>query len=108
MAGTSWRATWNSGRTWLIFVMVLSLPALLFVSLYLLYASGFVPAFLGLPIAVAVWLTGVFGGVTTMAAFVVTVAATFQRSVSVNVKVILWSFVALSVAACWYGSYIPP
>ncbi len=88
--------------------MVLSLPALLFVTLYLIYASGYVPAFLGLPVAVAVWLTGMFGGLTTIAAFVVTVAATFQRNVSVNVKVILWSFVVLSIVACWYGSYIPP
>lgn len=109
VAGTSSQAMWNSGRPWLISVIVLCLPILLFVSLHLfdVYAPGCLPEFLSLPVAWVESLTGMFGGLTTIAASVVTVAATFQRRVSVNVKVILWSFIVVSVLACWCGSYIP-
>jgi hypothetical protein len=105
MAGTSSRAMWNSGRLWLIAVLILSAPAWLFVLLHLSYARW--PEFLGLPLAWALALAGSFGCLTTIAAVIVAVVASFQRSVSGTIKVALWAFVALSVFGCWYIAQVP-
>jgi hypothetical protein len=45
MAGTALRTTCNSGRLWLILVVILSFPAILFVPLHLLYAPSRWPGF---------------------------------------------------------------
>ncbi len=108
MAGTALRAPGNSGRLWLISVVILSFPTTLFVPLHLLYAPGRWPGFLDLPVAWAMSLSGMFGGLTTLAAFIVAVVASFQRSVSGKLKVTLWSFVALSLVACWYLAQVAP
>jgi hypothetical protein len=49
-----------------------------------------------------------FGGLTTIAAGIVAVVASFQRSVGRKLKVALWLFVALSLVACWYMAQVPP
>ena len=108
MAGTALWGTWNSGRLWLISVVILSFPATLFVPLHLLYSPGRWPGFLDLPVAWAISLAGMFGGLTTIAAGIVAVVASFQRSVGRKLKVALWLFVALSLVACWYMAQVPP
>ena len=106
MAGTSVRARWESSRLWLIAVLVLSAPALLFVLLHLSYPWW--PEFLGLPLAWALVLAGSFGCLTAITAVIVAVVASFQRSVSGRLKVACWAFVALSLFGCWYIAQVPP
>jgi hypothetical protein len=108
VAGTALRATGNSGRRWLIAVVILSFPAILVVPLHLLYAPGRWPGFLDLPVAWTISLAGMFGGLTTMAAGIVAVGASFQRSVGGKRKVVIWWFVALSLFGCWYIAQVPP
>lgn len=66
--------TWNTGRRWIAFVLVLCLPALLYVPLHLLDASGRLPNFPGLPVSWAVALTAMFGAPITIGAVAVAIA----------------------------------
>jgi hypothetical protein len=102
------RATWTGGRPWTIFVLILSLPSLIFVILHALYAPGTLPELLDLAVAWVLTLTGMVGAVTTLAAVVVAVSATLQNNVSRTAKVVLWAFVSLSLFACVYLAGVRP
>src|SRR5689334_14802764 len=95
-------------RLWTISVLVLSVPSLLFVPLHLLYRPGQLSDCPDLLVTWAMSLTGMCGGLTTIAAFIVAVVASFQQTVSGNDKVIVWSFTALSLLASWYIAQVPP
>jgi hypothetical protein len=97
----------TTANLWLISVIFLSLPSLVFVILHALYAPGILPAFLGFVVTWAVIaLTGFLGAVLTVAACVVTVVATFQNDVPRATKVAMWGLVSLSLLACLYLSTI--
>lgn len=72
--------TWNTGRRWAVFVLVLCLPALLFVPLHLLDASGRLPNFPGLPLswAVCLCLTAMLGAPITIGAAAAAIALRFD------------------------------
>src|SRR6266536_2985562 len=94
----------RGGTPWTIFVLLLSLPSLIFVILYALYAPGTLPELLDSVVAWAITLTGMGGAVLTLAACVVSVAATLQRNVPRKAKVAMWLLVSLSLLACLYLS----
>lgn len=100
-------------RVWLPLVVILSLPAVVFVLLHLLFAS-LEHQNLKLPEPVEfvlVWvlaLCGIFGAISTLQAFLVAVVATFVSSASWKRKALIWLSVAISFLACAYGSQVLP
>ena len=97
----------KTGSGWVIAVLLLGLPSMVFVLAHLAVASGRLPETLDLVLAWAVAVTGMLGFLPILAAFVVTIAATFQRRISVPVRVALWGIVLLSVMACLSMSQVP-
>ena len=97
------KAGWGS----LIVVLLLGVPPMVFVLAHLAVASGRLPEILDMVLAWAVAVTGMLGFLPTLAAFVVTIAATFQRRISVRVRVALWGIVLLSAMACLYIGQVP-
>jgi hypothetical protein len=99
----------TTASPWLISVVFLSLPSLVFVILHALYAPGTLPEFLGFVVTWAIIaLTGFLGAVLTVAACVVTVVATFQNDVPRTTKAVMWGLVSLSLVACVYLSTVQP
>jgi hypothetical protein len=75
----------KAGRGWEIAVLLLGLPSVVFVLAHLAVAPGRLPETLDLVLAWTVAITGMAGPLLTLAALVVTIAATFQRRISVPV-----------------------
>ena len=97
----------KAGRGWMIAVLLLGLPSVVFVLAHLAVAPGRLPETLDLVLAWTVAITAMVGPLLTLAALVVTIAATFQRRISVPVRVALWGIVLLSAMAWWYISQVP-
>jgi hypothetical protein len=94
-------------RGWCNRVVVLSLPALVFVLLHLLFASlehrnMKLPVLADFVLSWVLGLCGIFGSL--LQAFVVAVVATFASSASWKRKVVIWLSVTLSFLACVYGA----
>jgi hypothetical protein len=106
------RTTWRGETPWTISVLLLSLPS--FISMILhemmlheMYVPGTLPWFLDLLVVWTGVLTVMFGPLLTLAAFVVSVIATFQTHIPRKAKVAMWAFVSLSFLACLYLSRVP-
>jgi hypothetical protein len=84
---------------WLASGILLSLPTLFFAVVHVAYVPHKLPEFLDLPLAWILMFTGVFGPLLTVAALAACLAATFQKTVSWQAKVILWSVAAVSCIA---------
>jgi hypothetical protein len=97
----------KAGSGWAVVVLLLSLPSVLFVLAHLAAAPGRLPEPIGLALAWTVAVTSMIGPLLTLAALVVTIAATFQGSISVPVRVALWGIVLLSALAVLYMSQVP-
>jgi hypothetical protein len=97
----------KAGWGWVIGVLLLGLPSVVFVLAHLAVAPGRLPETLDLVLSWAVAVTGMVGPLLTLAAVVVTSAATFQRRIAVPVRVALWGMVLLSALACLYMSRAP-
>jgi hypothetical protein len=97
----------RAGLGWVIVVGLLGLPSVLFVLAHLVAAPGGLPESLDLVLSWAVAVTGMIGPLLTLAALVVTLAATFQARIPVPVRVALWGLVVLSALACLYMSRVP-
>jgi len=97
----------KAGSGWVIVVLLLGLPSVVFVLAHLAAAPGRLPETLDLVLAWAIAVTGMAGFLPTLAALVVTIAATFQRRISVPVRVALWGIVLISAMACLYMSQVP-
>ncbi len=93
---------------WVISVLLLSLPSLVFVILHALYAPGTLPGFLDLVAAWTITVTGMVGFLLTLTACLVAVVATFQKQVPRAAKIATWVLVSLSFLACLYLSRTPP
>jgi hypothetical protein len=102
------RTTRNRGTAWLISVLLLSLPSLVFVIMHALYAPGTLPEFFDLVVVWTVTVAGMTGALLTVAAFVVSVIATFQKRVPRTAKVAMWVCVSLSFLGCLYLARTPP
>lgn len=104
-SGLTHAALENHGyeRAWLVAVLVMSLPALLFVVLHRLYVPQALPEFLDLPLAWTLTFTGIFGGYATMQAFILSFVATFRWRVSVKAKLIMWALTGLSFLGWMYA-----
>jgi hypothetical protein len=100
--------TRNRGTVWVISVLLLSLPTLVFVILHALYAPGTLPESFDLVVVWTVTVAGMVGGLLTLAAFVVSGVATFQKRVSRTAKSVMWVFVSLSFLGCLYLARTPP
>jgi hypothetical protein len=97
----------KAGWGWVVAVLLLGLPSMVFPPAHLAAATGGLPEPLSLVLDWAVAVTGMVGPLLTLAAFVVTIAATFQRRISVAVRAALWGIVLLSAMACLYISQVP-
>lgn len=98
----------KGARLWMISVLLLSLPSVIFVVLHALYAPDTLPEF---PDFVVVWtitLTGMFGALLTVAACVLSVAAILQKNVPRAAKLTMLAFVSFSLLACLYMSRVSP
>jgi hypothetical protein len=102
------RKTSHGGTVWVVSVLLLSLPSLVFVILHLVHALATLPEVLDLVLAWVHALTGMVGPATTLAACAVSVAATFQRTVSYQAKVAMWCFAFVSLLACLYLATVSP
>src|SRR3569623_30316 len=100
--------TWRGATSWIVSVLLLSLPSMIFVILHVLFAPGKLPGFLDFAVVWTMTLTGILGAVLTVAACVVSVIATFQKLVPRTAKVAMWAFVSFSLIACLYGSQVLP
>jgi hypothetical protein len=100
--------TQKGGRVWALVVFLLSLPTVIFVVLHALYAPNRLPELFDVVLAWTITLTGIVGAATTLAAVVVAVIATLKNNVSRTTKVLMWTFVTISVLACLYLSTVPP
>jgi hypothetical protein len=98
---------WTGGRPWIISVFLLSLPSVIFVFLHLLYAPGRLPEFLDLMVTWTITLTAMMSAVTTSAACVVAVIASFQPYLPGTAKVAMWAFASASLLACCYLTTVP-
>jgi hypothetical protein len=97
----------KAGSGWAVVVLLLSLPSMLFALAHLVAAPGGHPEALGFMLAWTLAVTSMVGPLLTLAALVVTIAATFQGSISVPVRVALWGIVLLSALAVLYMSQVP-
>ena len=100
--------TWNRGTVWVIAVLLLSLPTLVFVLLHALYAPGTWSESFDIVVVWTVTVAGMVGGLLTLAAFMVSVVATFQKRVPRTAKAAMWFFVSLSFLGCLYLARTPP
>jgi hypothetical protein len=99
----------TTASPWLISVVFLSLPAVIFVILHALYAPGVLPEFLGFVVTWAIIaLTGFVGAFLTLTAAVVSAVATLQNDVPRTDKFVMWGLVSLSLLACLYLSTVRP
>jgi hypothetical protein len=99
----------TTASPWLISVILLSLPSVIFVILHALYAPGVLPEFLGFVVTWAIIaLTGFLGAFLTLTAAVVSAVATFQNDVPRTAKAAMWGLVSLSLLACLYLSTVRP
>jgi hypothetical protein len=103
----------SSHRIWLLAVVGLSLPSIVFVVSHGLYGALHLSAQrpLGVLEPVLSWtmaFMGMIGAVLTFTAVVVTVVASFLRSVTLTSKAVMWLIAGASVLACVYGSQIRP
>ena len=101
------RTTRSGATPWVISVLLLSLPSLISVILHALHAPATLPEFLDLVVVWTATLTYMVGPGLTLAAFVVSVVATFQKRVSRTATVAMWAFVSLSFLACLYLARTP-
>jgi hypothetical protein len=97
----------KAGRGWVIGVLLLGLPSVVFVLAHLAVAPRRLPETLDTVLAWVVAITGMVGPLLTLAALFVSIAATFQRRISVPVRVALWGIVLLSALGCLYMSQVP-
>jgi hypothetical protein len=102
------RTTRNRAAAWVISVLLLSLPTLVFVILHALYAPGTLPEFFDLVVVWTVTVAGMVGALLTVAAVVVSGIATFQNRVPRTAKVAMWVCVSLSFLGCLYVARKPP
>jgi hypothetical protein len=84
---------------WLVSGILLSLPTLLFAVVHATYVPRNLPEFLKPHLEWILVFAGGFGTLLTVAALTVSVAAIFQKAVSWQAKVILWSVAAVSCIA---------
>jgi hypothetical protein len=71
------------------------------------YVPHKLPEILDIPLAWILAFTGAFGPLLTVAALAVTVVASFQKTVSWQAKVILWSVAVVSCVAWMFIVNIP-
>ncbi len=102
------RTTRSRATPWVVTVLLLSLPSVIFVILHALYAPARLTGFLDLVVVWTITVTGMVGFLLTLAACVVAVVATFQKQVPRAASIAMWVFVSLSFLACLYLSQTPP
>jgi hypothetical protein len=102
------QTTQSRGTPWVISVLLLSLPSVIFVILHALYAPGVLPEFFDLVVVWTITVTGMVGFLLTLAACVVAVVATFQKQVPRAASIAMWVFVSLSFLRCLYLARTPP
>jgi hypothetical protein len=99
-------------RIWLPLVVLLSLPAVVFILLRQLFI-GFPhlnaewPEALGIMLSWTLAFTGTLGWAFTLNASVVAVVANFVARLSWKVKFAMWLCVVASLVACVYGGVVP-
>lgn len=93
---------------WVVSVLFLTLPSVLFVILHAIYTPGALPESLDLIAAWSLTLAGMIGPFLTLTAFVVSVIGTFQEKVTRAAKLAMWSCLSLSLVACLYLARTPP
>jgi hypothetical protein len=94
--------------TWVITVLLLSLPSVIFVILHAFYAPGALPEFFDLVVVWTITVAGMVGFLLTLAAVVVAAVATFQKHLPQAANMVMWVLVSLSFLACLYLSRTPP
>jgi hypothetical protein len=103
-------------RRWLLAVVALSLPAVLFIPLHQLivvhYYHDSPPQVSGptAPDALLLWptfLAGALGAFLAPGALLVALAGSFRRGVATRTKVLMWGLAALSALACLYILRLP-
>jgi hypothetical protein len=82
---------------WVVTGLLLSFPTLFFALVHATYVPHKLPEYLDLPVSWALTFTGTFGPLMTVAALAVAVTASFQRFVSWQARVVLWS---VGVGSC--------
>jgi hypothetical protein len=97
----------KAGSGWLMAVLLLNAPSVLFILAHLVAAPGGLPEMLGFILAWTLAVTSMVGPLLTLAALVVTIVASFQRRISVPVRVALWGMALLSALAVLYMSQVP-
>lgn len=97
----------KAGRGWVIVVLLLGLPSMVFVLAHLAAAPFQEGGWLETVLYWAVAVTGMVGPLLTFFAFVVTIAATFQSRIAVPIRAALWGVVLLSAMAVRYISQVP-
>jgi hypothetical protein len=100
-------ASAKADRAWIVAVLLLGFPSVLFVVARLVVAADSLPETIGLVLAWTLAVTGSVGPLLTLAALAVTIAATFQRRIAVPIRVGLWAIALLSALACLYMSRVP-
>ena len=101
------RIVWAGGKPWIVFVLLLSLPSVIFVVLHMLYVPRRLPEFLDLIVTWTITLTGMMAAVTTSAACVVAAIASFQPYLSRTTKLGMWALAGASLLACFYLTTVP-
>ena len=97
----------KTGSGWVIVVLLLGLPSVVFALAHLAASPGRLPETLDLVLWWAIAFTGMVGPLLTLAALVVAIAATFQSGISVPVRVAWWGIVLVSAMACLYWIQVP-
>ncbi len=101
------RAPLLGGIAWVVAGALLSVPTLFFAVVHAAYVPHSLPEFLDLPLAWILTFAGIFGPLMTVAALAVSVAATLQKTVSWQAKVILWSVAIVSCIAWMFIVDVP-
>ena len=97
-------------KLWVLMVFALGLPSVAFVVCHVLLErlKDQMPEWLGLVLAWIMVASGMLGALTTAGALVLAVVASFLRTVPTNAKVLMWTFVAISLLALVYLAQVPP
>jgi len=96
-------------KLWVMAVLALSLPATAFVlSHSLVRFDRALPDWLGAVLSWTSFFTGMLGALSTLGAVVVAVIASLLGNMPVKAKVLMWSFVAVSLLALVYLAQVSP